>query len=228
MQRQKLLDLAESQVTELQKSSDKDILTLKAALAEATQRGESAALAEKSQCEVIVKEKDAELERLRKQISDQLKSMASDMASKDDAHRGDIKKIQADISRFRKLADEASARSSKAEAELKTSKADFDNAQADLKSLELKAASNAADANKFRGELFAGQKLWGAQTAAAAAKIAACQENLRKATEELEGNQKTSSLTMKAFVNISALLKQTWYLPSSLITAIEKELAPLF
>jgi len=229
-QKQKLVSLAESKVTELQKSSNKDILTLKAALAEANERGESASAsaAAKSQCEAIVKQKDAELERLRKQISDQLKTMASDMASKDDAHRGEIKKIQADLSRLQKLADAASARSSKVEAELKTSQAAVDDARVALKSLERKAASDAADANKLRGELSVGQDLLASQTAAAAEKLTACQENLRKATEQLEGTRKTSSLTMKAFTNISALLDQTWYLPSSLITAIKKELGPLF
>jgi chromosome segregation ATPase len=233
-QKRKLLSLAESQFSDLQESSDKEIRTLRAALAEATERGESASAsasasaAAKSQCEVIVKQKDAELERLRKQISDQLKSMASDMASKDNAHRGEIRKIQADLKQLQKFADSASAQSSKAEAELETSKAAFEDAQAALKSLERKAASNAEIANKCRWELSAGRKLWESQTAAAAEKLAACQENLRKATEQLEGNRKTSSLTMKAFINISALLKQTWYLPSSLIAAIKEELEPLF
>jgi len=217
-QKRKLLSLAESQFSDLQKSSDKEIRTLRAALAEATERGESASAAAKSQCEVFVKEKDAELEKLRKQISDQLESMASDMESKDDAHRGEIRKIQADLSRLQKLADAASARSSKVE----------EDARAALKSLELKAASDAADAIKCRWELSAGRKLWESQTAAAAEKLAACQENLRKATEQLEGTLETSSITMKAFINISALLDQTWYLPSSLIAAIRKELDPLF
>jgi hypothetical protein len=227
-QKRKLLSLAESQFSDLQKSSDKEIRTLRAALAEATERGESASAAAKSQCEVFVKEKDAELEKLRKQISDQLESMASDMESKDDAHRGEIRKIQADLSRLQKLADAASARSSKAEAELKTSKAALEDARAALKSLEPKAASDAAEAIKCRWELSAGRKLWESQTAAAAEKLAACQENLRKATEQLEGTLETSSITMKAFINISALLDQTWYLPSSLIAAIRKELDPLF
>ena len=222
VQKQKLLSLAESQFSDLQKSSDKEIRTLRAALEAATERGESASAsasaAAKSQCEVIVKEKDAELERLRKQISDQLESMASDMASKDDAHRGEIKKIQADLSRLQKLADAASARSSKVE----------EDARAALKSLERKAVSDAAEAIKCRWELSAGRKLWESQTAAAAEKLAACQENLRKATEQLEGTLETSSITMKAFINISALLKQTWYRPSSLIAAIRKELDPLF
>ena len=221
VQKQKLLSLAESQFSDLQKSSEKEIRTLRAALAEATERGESASAAAKSQCEVFVKEKDAELEKLRKQISDQLKSMAS----KDDAHRGEVKKLQGDLTRLQKLADAASARSSKVEAELNTSQAAVDDARAALKTLERKAASEAI---KCRWELSAGRKLWESQTAAAAEKLAACQENLRKATEQLEGNRKTSSLTMKAFINISALLKQTWYLPSSLIAAIEKELEPLF
>jgi DNA repair exonuclease SbcCD ATPase subunit len=223
-QKRKSLSLAESQVEALRTSSENEIRTLRAALAEATERGKSASAsasasaAAKSQCEVIVKQKDAELERLRKQISDQLESMASDMASKDDAHRGEINKIQADLSRLQKLADAASARSSKVE----------EDARAALKSLELKAASDAADAIKCRWELSAGRKLWESQTAAAAEKLAACQENLRKATEQLEGTLETSSITMKAFINISALLKQTWYRPSSLIAAIEKELDPLF
>ena len=224
VQKQKLLSLAESRVEALRASSENEIKILKAALAEATERGESASAAAKSQCEVLVNEKDAELERLRKQISDQLKSMAS----KDGAHLGEIKKIQEDLSRLQKLADAASARSSKVEAELNTSQAAVDDARAALKTLERKAVSNAAEAIKCRWELSAGRKLWESQTAAAAEKLAACQENLRKATEQLEGNRKTSSLTMKAFINISALLKQTWYLPSSLIAAIEKELEPLF
>ena len=129
-----------------------------------------------------------------------------------------IKKIQADLSRLQKLADAASARSSKVE----------EDARAALKSLERKAVSDAAEAIKCRWELSAGRKLWESQTAAAAEKLAACQENLRKATEQLEGTLETSSITMKAFINISALLKQTWYRPSSLIAAIRKELDPLF
>ena len=220
-------EMAESRQTALE-SSENEIRTLRAALAEATERGESASAAAKSQCEVFVKEKDAELEKLRKQISDQLESMASDMESKDDAHRGEINKIQADLKQLQKLADAASARSSKAEADLKTSQAAVDDAQAALKTLERKAVSDASEAIKCRWELSAGRKLWESQTAAAAEKLAACQENLRKATEQLEGTLETSSITMKAFINISALLKQTWYRPSSLIAAIEKELEPLF
>jgi chromosome segregation ATPase len=221
VQKQKLLSLAESQVEALRASSENEIKILKAALAEATERGESASAAAKSQCEVLVKQKDAELERLRKQISDQLKSMAS----KDGAHLGEIKKIQEDLSRLQNQADAASARSSKAEAELKTSKAAFDDAQAALKTLKRKAAD---DAGALQNEIFTSKTLWEAQVAAAVANSEACQEKFSKATEELEGSRKTSSITMKAFIKISALLDQTWYLPSSLIAAIRKELDPLF
>ena len=220
---QKLLTAAENQAEVLKSSTAKEIGTLTAALAAANEQRKSDGQ-KQFLCDVIKKQKDFELIKLRKQIEDHLRSIASDKEVKE-AQRREITKINEKLLLVQQNADIAAQQ---AKSELKESKKALQDAQKAQDLLESKASSAAKESARSSNELFTAKALWTAQVDAAVATSQACQDNLKRAKEEVEGNRKSFTAIMKAFANITKLLDQTWYLPSSLITAIKKELDPLF